>query len=125
MLPNGQFRFVFTARDYEGAKTFYLQAIGLKIDHEWDFGPEDRGICMQAGAGMVEIFPTAPGATYVPPQGVSMSIEVADVDAAYAQAKAAGAVVSVPPQDYPWGQRSVRLIDPDGIGVSLFAPIVK
>lgn len=123
MLPNGQFRFVFTASDFEKSKAFYLNAIGAGIDHEWDFGPADRGICLTAGAGMIEIFPTAPGELYLQPQGVSMLIEVADVDAAYEHAVQAGAEVVVPTADYPWGQRIARFKDPDGIVVSLFTPI--
>lgn len=119
----GQFRFVFTALDFERSKEFYQHALQLGVDHEWDFGPQDRGICFKAGAGMVEIFSQMSETEYISPRGVSMLIEVKDVDKAFLAAQRAGAAVVHPPQDFPWGQRIARFQDPDGIVVGMFTPI--
>lgn len=48
----------------------------------------------------------------------SIGVTVDDVDAAFARISAMdeglGHVVSGPPKDHPWGERSFLLIDPDG-----------
>ena len=43
VLPKGQFRFLFTPKNYADSVTFYRDGLGLAIDHDWDFGPADRG----------------------------------------------------------------------------------
>lgn len=46
----------------------------------------------------------------------------AEVDALYAELTAAGAPGHLKPWDAFWGQRYAVVLDPDGCGVSLFAP---
>ena len=121
--PDGQFRVVFTARDYEKAVDFYRRGLELPLDHDWDYAPDDRGTVLLAGGGVIEIFGTDSDATYVPPRGVSLLIEVEDVDRWHRLAVERGLKVVQPQQDFPWGQRILRLEDPDGIMVSLFTPI--
>lgn len=121
-LPGGQFRFMFTARNYAAAVAFYRDDLGLPLDHDWDYGPGDAGSVFHAGAGMIEIFSPAPGAEVPRPQGVSMLIQVEDVDAFYRRAQERGLKVLLEPTTFPWGQRVLRLEDPDGIVVALFTP---
>ena len=47
----------------------------------------------------------------------------ADVDAAYAELTAARYRGEAEPFDAPWGQRYAVVLDPDGTGVDLFAPL--
>ncbi|WP_232664160.1 VOC family protein [Pseudonocardia sp. TRM90224] len=47
----------------------------------------------------------------------------ADVDALHAEATADGYRSELDPFDAPWGQRYATLLDPDGNGVDLFAPL--
>ncbi|MDT0320130.1 VOC family protein [Streptomyces millisiae] len=47
----------------------------------------------------------------------------ADVDAVYAELTAAGYVGEKEPWDAFWGQRYAIVLDPDGNGVDLFAPL--
>lgn len=47
----------------------------------------------------------------------------AAVDAAYAQLTAAGHRTELEPFDAFWGQRYATVLDPDGTGVDLFAPL--
>lgn len=121
-LPSGQFRFIFTAKDFAASVAFYRDGLGLSMDHEWNYGPADRGIVFFAAAGMVEFFALAPGADYVQPQGISMLLQVDDVDAWYTLLQQRGLTITQPPTTYPWGHRTMRLLDPDGIVVSLFSP---
>jgi len=122
VLANGQFRFMFTARDYGASVAFYRDDLGLPLDHDWDYGPSDAGSVFHAGAAMVEIFSAAPGVEVPRPQGVSMLIQVEDVDAFYRRAQERGLKVLLEPTTFPWGQRVLRLEDPDGIVVALFNP---
>jgi catechol 2,3-dioxygenase-like lactoylglutathione lyase family enzyme len=47
----------------------------------------------------------------------------AAVDQRYQELMAAGYAVENPPFDAPWGQRYATVLDPDGNGVDLFAPL--
>lgn len=47
----------------------------------------------------------------------------ADVDATYGALVDAGAVSHLAPWDAFWGQRYASILDPDGNGVDLFAPL--
>jgi lactoylglutathione lyase len=121
--PDGQFRLMFTAKDYDKAVAFYRDGLGLPLDHDWNEGPGDQGSVFVAGKGMVEVFAPAPGAEYIPPTGVSMLIEVDDADRCFALASERGLTVSEEPITQSWGQRTLRLRDPDGIVVTLAATI--
>ncbi|CAD6541945.1 hypothetical protein LMG27952_03848 [Paraburkholderia hiiakae] len=48
---------------------------------------------------------------------------VADVDAFYAHALAAGAKPEFAPRDAPWGERYFHLVDPDGHELSFAKPL--
>lgn len=121
VLSEGQFRFVFTAKDFDAAVRFYRDLLDLPVDHEWNYGPGDRGIVFHAARGMIEIFGRAPGMEYTRPQGVSMLIQVESADAWFQRFQERGQAVLEGPTTFPWGHRVVRVADPDGIVVSLFS----
>ena len=120
LFPNGQFRFLFTPRDYDAARAFYRNGLQLPIDHEWDYGGGDKGIVFLAGGGMVELLGLFPGQEYVKPQGVGMVVQVENADRAHELALQRGLPVLEGPVTQPWGHRTVRLQDPDGVVVTLF-----
>lgn len=120
ILPEGQFRFVFRPRDFEASAAFYREGLELPVDHEWDYGGGDRGIVFYAGSGMVELLGLLPGDSYVKPQGVDMTIQVDSADRWLELARERGLQVVLQPTTFPWGHRVIRLLDPDGIVVSLF-----
>src|SRR5512133_1328374 len=122
-LPAGEFRIVFSPKNYEASRAFYREGLGLPVDHEWDYGGGDRGIVFLAASGMIELLGLAPGAQYVQPQGLVMLVQVDSADRWFALAKDRGLKVIQEPVSYPWGQRVVRLADPDGLVISLFHPI--
>jgi catechol 2,3-dioxygenase-like lactoylglutathione lyase family enzyme len=68
-------------------------------------------------------------AGWTPPQGgtrVGLAFRCADpaeVDATYAAMVGAGHDGHLAPWDAPWGQRYASLLDPDGNGVDLYAPL--
>jgi catechol 2,3-dioxygenase-like lactoylglutathione lyase family enzyme len=119
--PSGQFRLMFTAKDFDKSVEFYRDGLGMQLDHEWDEGPGDKGAVYMAGGGMVEVFAPASDATYLPPRGVSMLIQVDDADEWLTQANDRGLPVVEGLVTQPYGQRTLRLSDPDGIIVTLAA----
>ncbi len=121
VLPNGQFRVVFTANDYQASLAFYRDDLGLQIDHDWDYGPGDRGTVFKAGTGLIEIFGRAPGLEVHRPQGMGLLIQVEDADQWLKRARERRLTVVQEPVTYSWGHRILRLQDPDGIIVSLFS----
>jgi predicted enzyme related to lactoylglutathione lyase len=123
ILANGQFRFVFRPKDFEASSAFYRKGLELPVDHEWDYGGGDRGIVFFAAAGMIELLGLAEGQEYVRPQGVDMLIQVDDADRWAKYARERSLTVVQAPTTFPWGHRVVRLQDPDGITVSLFAVV--
>ncbi len=62
------------------------------------------------GSGQVSLFTHDATAPVVP----AMSVEVDDVDAAYAAARTAGAEIVHPLTDEPWGVRRFFVRDPAG-----------
>jgi uncharacterized glyoxalase superfamily protein PhnB len=56
------------------------------------------------------------------PAGFEVALTTADVQAAYDQALAAGAVALAPPVAKPWGQIVAFVRDKDGIIVELCSP---
>ncbi len=122
-LPSGQFRVVFSPKDFEAARAFYRDGLSMPVDHEWDYGGGDRGIVFLAASGMIELLGLATGAQYVQPQGLGVLIQVDSADRWFDLAKERGLKVSQEPTSYPWGHRVVRLADPDGLVVSLFHTI--
>jgi predicted enzyme related to lactoylglutathione lyase len=123
VLANGQFRFVFSPRDFAASVAFYKESLALPVDHEWDYGGGDRGAVFYAGGGMIELLGLMPGQEYVAPQGASMLIQVDDADRWLVLARDRGMKVTQEPVTYPWGHRVLRLADPDGITVSLFSVV--
>jgi predicted enzyme related to lactoylglutathione lyase len=123
ILANGQFRFVFSPKDYEASAAFYRLGLGLPVDHEWDYGAGDRGVVFFAASGMVELLGLTEGKEYIAPQGIDMAIQVDDADRWFRLAGERSLKVVQEPTTYPWGHRVVRLQDPDGITVSLFAVV--
>lgn len=62
-----------------------------------------------------------PGAGRV---GLACSLPTpAAVDAAYAELVGAGHHGELAPFDAPWGQRYATVLDPNGVGVDLYAPL--
>ena len=96
------------AEPIEPVRRFYAELFDLEVvmDHGWlltlasgESARTQVGIASQGGSG-----------TPVP----DLSIEVDDVDAVYARAKASGHDVAYELTDEPWGVRRFYLRDPTG-----------
>ena len=112
-----QFRAVWHPRDYDAAVAFYRDTLGFEQIGGWDRSPDDKGILLAAASGIVELLQLPAGQAYVEPAGISLYIEVDDVDALHAR------LGGPPPVDRPWGQRQVSVVDPDGVRVTFFTEL--
>ena len=72
-----------------------------------------------------ERLPPSPRSLFVPdqstalPAGLSLSVEVADVDADHAKAEAVGVEIVYPLTDEPWGVRRFYVADPNEVVVNV------
>ncbi len=96
------------SRSLEDAKGFYGRVLGLEpvMDHGWIVTLADPG---RPGA-QISLMAHDETAPVVP----SVSIEVDDVDTAYAAAVREGAEIVHPLTDEPWRVRRFFVRDPDG-----------
>ncbi len=111
----------FTVRDAAAARDFYRRAFGLEPKFEMP-GPDGKLAHVEMSwHDQVIMFgpegPTTPAkapATSGVPAPMGLFLYCDDVDALYARATAAGAKGVEPPRDMFWGDRTCRLLDPDG-----------
>lgn len=119
----GQFRFVFTAQDFDRSTGFYRDTLGLPVSASWD--EHGRGIILLAtGTGQIEIFEHVDTGSPPVPTGMKLAWEVDDVDAEFDRLAAAGVTILEGPTDRPWGHRNITISDPDGIAITLFTVTV-
>jgi uncharacterized glyoxalase superfamily protein PhnB len=125
--PVLQLRVALTSRDLERLERFYLAGLGLEPTATWRHGAEARGVMLPLGHATLELF-DEPYAAHVDALEagarvsgpVRLALQVPDLDAALARLVEHGATVVHPPVTTPWGDRSVRLQDPEGLQVTLF-----
>jgi lactoylglutathione lyase len=115
-------------RDVARSRAFY-EALGFKATNEWRKGAwmEREGVAIR-----LELDDhVTDGPHYFTPDigrhprgtGVEIVVQVSDVDAVYAAARAAGLSVIKDLQDRPWNCRDFRLADPDGYFLRITSPL--
>jgi len=126
----GQFRFCYFTPKYDETVAYYRDGLGLPLIESWDRTPDDRGSLFQAASGIIEVVvrPTGPSSHLWddrPPQGASIVIEVADVDAAHRRAVEKNLSVAQGLVNQSWGHRSFCLREPNGLMLYLFSELSK
>ncbi len=99
------------AADFKKSVHFYRDLLGLPIvkQGEDDFS---RFVHFDAGGFGFHIYEWTQPDNHAPHTGLQVYVE--DVDALYAELKAAGVTFSGEVRDEPWGGRVVTVQDPDG-----------
>lgn len=124
--PVMQLRVALTTSDYQRLARFYTIGLGLEPAQVWT-NNNDRGLMIEMGTATLEIFDQGyaghvdqleAGARVS--GSVRLALEVPDLDAALERLLANGATLVHPPVETPWGDRNVRVQDPDGLQVTLF-----
>ena len=115
-----EFRFVFTAADYDATVAFYTEKMGLPVFRSWD--DHGRGtIISAAGEGQIEFFAGDGSAGSL--SGAALAWEVEDIDAQYSRLLAAGVEFVRSPTDQPWGHRNATLRAPQDLTITLFTVV--
>jgi predicted enzyme related to lactoylglutathione lyase len=108
--------------DTKGAIAFYSEVIGWKTQaFEGAKEPYTMWVGSQGPLGGVMKLPEEAKKMGSPPHWMA-HVEVADVDATVAAAKAKGAAVHVPPTNIPTVGRFSVIADPQGASLSVFKP---
>jgi methylmalonyl-CoA/ethylmalonyl-CoA epimerase len=124
--PVLELRVALTAREYERLVRFYCDGLGLETTQVW---PSDQGraVILDMGRATLEVFDEKQAATIDQLEAgqrlsgqVRLALQVPDLNAAMERLLSNGAILVHPPVVTPWGDRNVRLQDPEGMQVTLF-----
>jgi lactoylglutathione lyase len=121
-----ELRVALTVADFDGARAFYRDALGLQQIADWG-SDTGRVVLLEAGRATLELLDNAQAATVdriETGQRVSgtvrLALEVSDSDSIARRLVAAGAEQVAPPVTTPWGDRNARVRGPDGMQLTLF-----
>jgi len=107
-------------RDADAAITFLCEAFGFTLRYRLEMPDGRVGHAELAlGDGLISLASAYPEMGIDSPVDLDtrysqLKVDVPDVDAHYARALAAGAVVQGEPEDQPYGGRMYRAVDPEG-----------
>ncbi len=121
-----ELRVALTTGDFERLASFYRVGLGLEPAQVW---PEDQGraLVLDLGRAILEVFDEKQAQTVDQLEvgrrvsgPVRFALQVPDLDAATERLLAHGATMVATPVDTPWGDRTVRFLDPDGMQITLY-----
>jgi predicted enzyme related to lactoylglutathione lyase len=93
----------------EGVR-WYRDVLGLRVYREYGIGGRVTGAVFFLGGGFLEL---VSGSSPAPTGGLTLWLQVPDVDAEHARLVAAGATITREPKTEPWGLREMWVADPD------------
>jgi len=109
--------------DFERSVDFYAESLGFPIDEHWD-DPDGRGTLFRVTTGgVIEVVEDSPHHPAKPVSGVTVAVEVEDVDAVHRRVADAGIELVEEIGDRPWGHRNFEVRDPSGLGIVFFTRI--
>lgn len=115
---------VVPAADVRLSRDFYRDLLGLTAVFDSDWYVQLHGGDESVQLGIVVLgHDTVPERFRGAPAGVLVSVEVDDVDAVHARARAAGHVIALDLRDEDFGQRHFMTVDPDGLLVDVIEVI--
>ena len=124
--PILQLRVAVTTSDYERLVKFYCLGLGIEPAAVWN-NDGGKALMLDMGSATLEIFDERQAEVIdaletgkrVSGQ-IRFALQVPDLDAATGRMLANGATLVHEPVMTPWGDRNVRLQDPDGMQITLF-----
>jgi catechol 2,3-dioxygenase-like lactoylglutathione lyase family enzyme len=109
---------VLIVEELDRALRFYSEVLGLRLGHRsGEYAQFDTGstrLALYTRRAMTEILGISLDAPTTHAPGFEIGFKVADVDTAFSDLVARGALPAVPPTDRAWGQRTGYVRDPDG-----------
>ena len=121
-----ELRVALTTEAFERMSGFYREGLGLEPAQVW---PEDQGraLVLDLGKATLELFDEKQAETVDQIEvgrrvsgSIRFALQVPDLDAASERLLAHGATLVHPAVVTPWGDRCVRLQDPDGLQITLY-----
>ena len=113
-----------TADDLARSTKFYTEVLGFLVSERWtDSSGALRGVMLKAGACEIGLSQDdwAKGRNRAKGVGMRLWCETGqDIDELAARIRAAGGKLSEEPTTQAWGARSLSVIDPDGIHLTIF-----
>lgn len=123
-----ELRVAVTVRDYDAARQFYRDVLGLTQVETWE-GPDGRGVVLAAGRATLELLDEAEAARVDELEvgrrvagHIRLALEVDDSHAVTDRLAAAGATVLAPAKPTPWGHVNARVAAPEDLQLTLFSP---
>lgn len=124
--PVLEFRVALTTEQFDRLSAFYREGLGLEPSQVW---PEDQGraLVLDMGRATLEVFDekqartvdeTEVGARVSGP--IRFALEVPDLDGATERLLRFGATLVHGPVSTPWGDRTVRFEDTEGMQITLY-----
>lgn len=124
--PILEMRVALTASDYERLVKFYCAGLGLEPAAIWNNG-DGKAMMLDMGHATLELFDEAQARLIDSLEAgrrlsgqVRLALKVPDLNEAIERLLAHGATLVHEPVTTPWGDRNVRMQDPDGMQVTLF-----
>jgi catechol 2,3-dioxygenase-like lactoylglutathione lyase family enzyme len=108
-------RILLRPSEPERSRRFYRDKLGLAVYREFGH-PDDPGLVFFLGGGFLEV---SGRSTHAPRSGLTLWIQVRDVEAERRRLLAAGVSVVRGPQREPWGLVEMWIEDPDGVRIVL------
>lgn len=99
------------------SRKFYTEFLGLAVAMDMDW----IVTLVSPGNPTAQISLIRAPAAAAPQSQLSLSIEVADVDAVHAQAVARGVPIVYPLTTEPWGVRRFHVTDPNGVVINVMS----
>jgi catechol 2,3-dioxygenase-like lactoylglutathione lyase family enzyme len=124
-------KLVVRCANLEASRSFYTGVLGLPVVEQWD-EPQGRGIIMSVGdpaaGASIEMYEMTPADSRYDPRfrepvandKVDLQLRTDSVDD-WAW-RLDGRWPFEGPEDLPWGHRWIRLRDPDGLLIAIYAP---
>jgi methylmalonyl-CoA/ethylmalonyl-CoA epimerase len=124
--PVLELRVALTTDEFERLAAFYCEGLGLESAQIW---PQDQGqaLVLEMGKATLEVFDEKQAQTVDQIEvgrrvsgKIRFALQVLDLEAAMARLISHGATLVHTPVDTPWGDRTVRFQDPDGMQITLY-----
>ena len=116
----------YTTAKFEKTVAFYADGLGLAEIGVWERGENDRGKYFALASGVIEIM-AVPNADYEghvdlrSPQGMTLGVEIEDVEAWYRRAREHGLNIRIELADFAADERGFSVVDPNGVVLYIFA----
>jgi catechol 2,3-dioxygenase-like lactoylglutathione lyase family enzyme len=112
---------ILSVADLDRALGFYRDLLGGRVDYRFPPEGEPQFVTLKLGDSTLGLGATAGGPDGPAGAGYTLCTYVPDCDEAVERMRAAGHRVAEEPVDQPWGERTARVLDPDGYEVLLVA----